>query len=192
MTSLTRPTSVLALLVPLVLGLLAAPGAIGPASAVAPTKVTVDDGVQQQVGWDIDRVTVTSAVQGGRDGVVRVVTARRPKVGQAYSVWFDLDRDRRPDAFLGAYPESEWFVSRARSWTRTGRDLGPSGCFDLDGLRRGYRITVDPHCLARPRTFRVAVLGFRYDPGTGEIERRDWAPAARTWSAPVRSFRAAG
>lgn len=185
-----RASSVLVLLVVAVL--VASGSGSGPAAAALPTRVTVDDGVESGAGWDLRRVEVGSAVRGGRDGVVRLVTARQPRVGQAYSVWFDLDRDARPDAVLTAYVDSEWSVRRARSWSRSGASLDRSGCFDLDGVRRGYRILVDPHCLARPRSFRVAAAGFRHDLRTGEVERRDWAPAPRTWGPRVRSVRAAG
>lgn len=155
-----------------------------PASAGAPTKVVVRDGVQAGTGWDVQRVVLRSAVPDGRTARVRLVFAETPDAGDEFSLFFDLDDDNRPDARLDAAAQSEWVVRRARGWDDTGRGLNRSGCFGLRQAPRGFMIGVDPHCLAEPDTVRVAVVGINGFGGAAT----DWAPARRTWSDAVRSF----
>ncbi len=162
---------------------LAATSAV-PATAGAPTKVVVRDGVQSGEGWDVQRVALSSAVPDGRRARVRLTFAETPDAGDEFSLFFDLDDDDDPDARLDAAAQSEWTVRRARGWSDTGRGLNRSGCFGLRQAPRGFRISFDPHCLAEPGTVRVAVVGINGFGGSG----RDWAPARRTWSNSVRSF----
>ena len=179
-------------LVALVAGVVLAVGvapllAAGPAAAQPPRKVVVKDGEQSGEGYDVKRVVLRSAAEEGRRASARIVFAETPDSGDAFLVWFDLDKDAKPDALLSAYAESEWWVARSKSWKKTGKGLTRSGCFALKNVDQGFVVRFDPHCLAHPKKVRVSVEGFGYD-GDGVVDE-DFAPGERGWSEPVRSYR---
>lgn len=152
-----------------------------------PTSRVIADGVQSGEGYDVKRVRLASAVEGEKRAVVRVRFADTHEVGlDGVDVWFDIDRDKRPDAVLTAYPDSEYYLSEVDGWRDEGDEITDEGCVRARNRDDQFVIRFNPHCLATPKAFRVAVMGFRYDE-EGYVAR-DWAPARRTLSKRVLSY----
>ncbi len=159
-----------------------------PAHAVTPVSVAYVDATDTGAAYDIGSITVRSAPSAG--GWARVVLrhGRPVRVGDAVDVWLNVDADARPDLHVVAYSFSEFQVFRARSFSRDGADITARDCARVSMAGRRTVVRFHPGCLGTSRRSAAVARSF----GDGATGSPDWAPARRTFTQRVWSYRRAG
>lgn len=133
------------------------------------TRVTVDNG-DTRPGSAIVRIRVAGTLREG------------PNDGDVVTVWFNRDRDPRPDLRLAVLVGWEWELTRVNSWNGSGRwsDCGARVESFRDG--HGIKIRIARACLNN-RPVKVAIRSRTID---DESLYQDWFRARRTFLPGVR------
>ncbi len=132
-------------------------------------------------GSDVRRVRVYSATDY-EPAVVSVRFAAEQRAGyDGISVWFNLDRDKRPEAVLHALAYSEYSINKTNSWTKTGKDILDKNCFQPDLSGDTATVEFTPNCFGQTKTMAISVSGDSYD-------GRDYAPSRFKWSKRIRAW----
>lgn len=130
------------------------------------TKVVVDNG-DTRPNLAITRVRVAGKLRHG------------PERGDVVTVWFDRDRDPKPDLRLAVLVGWEYELTRVHRWNGSGRWADcrrvKAATFRED---HGIRIRIARKCLNN-RPVKVAVR-------TSTAGHHDWFRARRTFLHPVR------
>lgn len=180
--------SLVALAVPALLPGLLLVGA--PADAAGPrvseprvNELSVPDAKETGASHDITEVQVYS---GSRQdpSAVQVTFARKPRVGDKVTVWYDFDRDKKPEYMTRLVVGKKLKVFRTPHWKVTKRKrVSSPDCFTLFEGGRGISISVSPTCVNAKR-MAVSVTAR----GQG-VTKPDHAPGRRTWTKRVRLVR---
>ncbi|MBC9733856.1 hypothetical protein [Nocardioides marmotae] len=94
-------------------------------------------------------------------------------------VYFNLDRDRRPELVL----TSDFEVYKTKTWNKwTSKNLAAKDCEDVFGTQGEIFFAVDPTCLGLDaKKVAVSVVNdFVADNYFGS--KADWAPGKRKWT----------
>jgi hypothetical protein len=158
-----------------------------PAVAAPPTERTMTDAIDAGASYDVLSVTARSAPAPGKRAKVVVKHDRRAESGDGIDLWFDLDGDRVPDAYLTGMAYSEYAVFRTSSFEGHGRDISDLDCFSLKIAQRKAVVKFTPDCLGASTSYAVAVRSFRQgEPAAGA----DWSPGRERVSKKVLSYAA--
>lgn len=171
--------------------------AVAAATAFAATvtmapAATADTAVRLEKRGDAPRhIDLTRAVVDNGDtkpklAIIRVRVKGKlhkgPENGDVVTVWFDRDRDRRPDLRLAILHGWEWELTRVNRWHGSGRW---AGCRRVKAVPfsdgHGVKIRIARKCLNN-RPVKVAI---RTSSGTGD-GKHDWFRGRRNFLAPVR------
>lgn len=165
----------------LAVSLVAASGGAGASAAELPGyRSSTKDAGDVKHRLDIRRVTVAADNVGEPAGLT-VVAKSELGPNDAITVWFNLDRDRRPELRLDALAYSNFVVRRADGWGLKGRDVTSRGCLRPSVYGRTVSVEFAPACYAKdPQSFAIAVRMYNDVRGIA-----DWAPGRRTWMGRI-------
>ena len=146
-----------------------------PAQADLPTERTLRDGVQSGASYDIKKVILRSASPGEPAWVITTF-ASEVVAGDKFTVWFNTDKDTKPEMVFNAFAYSEYsFVE----WGSR-RELD---CVSASLSGNKASIEFDPSCVAASRTMTVAVKAV-----DAERQGRDKVGSPKAWPKRVRSY----
>lgn len=162
---------------------------VSAARAKTPWTITVNDPVMtgSPQGYDITSISLTAASPYHDAIATLVLSDRLSESGDAFTVWFNLDRDRKPEAGLWFYAGSIYEVRKVTGWSKKGKDV-TGGCHEVSGGEDMHTIEFDPNCFGNPKTMAISVETSHYDPQTQTYRAKDYAPGRHQWTKRVRTW----
>ena len=135
---------------------------------------------------DLTRFTIDNGDTKPRWAIIRIRTAGKlrpgPDDGDVVTVWFDRDRDPRPDLRMDVLFGWEWEMWRVNGWNGQVRPADCPHRVKTYRDRHGIKIRIARSCLNN-RPVRVAVRSVTIDDGS---RYHDWFRGRRTFLPGVR------